>query len=153
MGAAAFGAEAAGYRQLVGWLESWGSVARVGMEGAGSCCAGLARPLAVAGIKVVEVNRPNRQMRWHKGKTDAVDAEAAARAALSGQASAVPKAANGPVDAIRMLRWSAPVEQAVGHRFRLMKSLNIGTVNAITSWAGEKHSPRLISESRIAETC
>ena len=39
--------------------------------------------------------------RW--GKTDTTDAQDAARAALNGQASGLPKSGNGPVEAIRML--------------------------------------------------
>jgi len=67
-------------------------LAKVGVEGTGSYGAGLARHLADAGIEVVEVNRPNRQARRRRGKSDTVDAEAAARAALNGEASVVPKA-------------------------------------------------------------
>ena len=53
---------------------------------------------------MVEVNRPNRQLRRQKGgKTDSVDAEAAARAAASGQATAVPKSGDGPIECLRML--------------------------------------------------
>ena len=39
------------------------------------------------------MNRPNRQMRHRRGKSDTVDAEAAARAALSGDAAtaAIPR--------------------------------------------------------------
>ena len=73
------------------------------MAGTGSYGAGLARRLAAAGTEVVEINRPNRQTRRRRGKTDIVDAEAAARAALSREATAVPKAADGHVEAIRML--------------------------------------------------
>ncbi len=74
------------------------------MEGCGSYGAGLARYLAAAGIEVIEVNRPNRQLRRQRGgKSDPVDAEAAARAAASGQATAVPKSGVGPVECLRML--------------------------------------------------
>ena len=52
----------------------------------------------------MEVNRPNRQLRRLRGgKSDSVDAEGAARAAASGQATAVPKSGDGPVECIRML--------------------------------------------------
>ena len=64
---------------------------------------GLARHLTRAGVEVVEVNCPNRQLRRFRGKTDIVDAENAARAALCGQATAQPKSGDGPVEAIRML--------------------------------------------------
>ena len=100
---ASFAANAAGYGELAAWLATWGPVRRVGVEGTGSYGAGLARHLAAASIEVVEVNRPNRQMRRRAGKSDTVDAEAAARGALAGHATAVPKAHNGPVEAIRML--------------------------------------------------
>ena len=74
------------------------------MEGTGSYGAGLARHLTTAGVEVVEVNRPNRQLRRLRGKTDTVDAEAAARAALNRLATARPKTSDGPVECIRMLR-------------------------------------------------
>ena len=100
---AEFDAAPDGYGELAGWLQSWGAVRRVGVEGTGSYGAGLARHLAAAGVEVVEVNRPNRQTRRRRGKSDTVDAEAAARAALSGEAAAVPKSADGCVEAIRTL--------------------------------------------------
>ena len=103
LGTAEFAADSRGYDQLAGWLESWGAVGRVGVEGTGSYGAGLTRHLAAAGVEVVEVNRPNRQTRRRRGKTDTVDAETAARAALSGDATAVPKSADGCVEAIRTL--------------------------------------------------
>ena len=88
---------------LSDWLQSHGSVVRVGVEGTGSYGAGPPRYLTTIGVKVVEVNRPNRQLRRRWGKTDATDAEGAARAALNGQATGLPKSGNGPVEGIRML--------------------------------------------------
>ena len=96
-------ADTAGYQQLGDWLGSHGRVVRVGIEGTGSYGAGLARYLTEAGVEVTEVNRPNRQLRRRLGKTDATDAQGAARAVLNGQATAVPKSGNGRVEAIRML--------------------------------------------------
>ena len=94
------GANTAGYEQLEDWLHSLGRVIRVGVEGTGSYGAGLARYLSGAGVEVVEVMRPNRQLRRQRvGKTDSVDA----RAAASGQATAVPKSGVGPVERLRML--------------------------------------------------
>jgi hypothetical protein len=43
------------------------------------------------GQRVVEVNRPDRAERRRTGKSDPIDAYAAARAALSGRASSAPK--------------------------------------------------------------
>ena len=85
LGSESFSADGAGYRCMVAWFGSAGRLVRVGVEGTGSYGAGLARFLADAGVEVVEVNRPNRQLRRQKGgKSDSVDAEGAARAAASG---------------------------------------------------------------------
>ena len=81
---ASFSATAKGYRELLTWLGSFGELAKVGVEGTGAYGAGLARHLGNEGVEVVEVNRPNRQARRRRGKSDTVDAEAAARAALNG---------------------------------------------------------------------
>jgi hypothetical protein len=65
--------------------------------------AGLARFLDSHGQTVLEVNRPDRSARRRRGKSDPVDAEAAARAVQAGEASAVPKAGDGAVEMIRVL--------------------------------------------------
>lgn len=103
LGTQSFPATPAGYRGLLGWLRRQGRVVRIGVEGTGSYGAGLARYLAEEGVGVVEVNRPDRQRRRRHGKSDTVDAEAAARAALNGDATATPKA-GGPVESVRVLR-------------------------------------------------
>ena len=70
-----------------------------GWKGQAATGAGLARYLTAADIEVVEVNRPNRQLRRQRGgKSDSVDAEAPARAAASGETAAVPKSGDGPVE-------------------------------------------------------
>jgi transposase len=71
---------------------------RVGVEGTGSYGAGLAAALTERGVELVEVNRPNRVIRRARGKSDPIDAEAAARAALNGVATAVPKARTSVVN-------------------------------------------------------
>ena len=53
---------------------------------------------------MVEVNRTSRQHRRRHGKYDAADAEAAARAVLSGDATGEPKAADGQVEMLRALK-------------------------------------------------
>jgi transposase len=53
---------------------------------------------------VLEVTRPSRRGRRHLGKSDPVDAEAAARAVLSGEATALPKPREGIVESIRVLQ-------------------------------------------------
>ena len=89
-------ADPAGYVALLAGLESFGTVALRGIEGTGSYGAGLTRHLQGAGVTVVEVDRPDRQNRRRRGKSDPVDAVAAARAALSGDASTQAKTRTGP---------------------------------------------------------
>lgn len=57
-----------------------------------------------AGVKVVEVNQPDMATRRRRDKTDTLDAEAAARAVLSGRASGSAKAGDGPVEMLRMFK-------------------------------------------------
>jgi transposase len=104
LGTESFPTTAAGYRRLLGWLGSFGPLHAVGVEGTGSYGSALAGHLAEHDVRVVEVSRPNRQVRRRHGKSDVIDAIAAARAVLSGQASATPKAHNGPVEALRLLK-------------------------------------------------
>jgi transposase len=101
---ASFSATVAGYREMLSWMRSFGELAKVGVEGIGTYGAGLARLLCDEGVEVVEVNRPNRQTRRRRGKSDTVDAEAAARAALNGEATTTPKVQVGIVESIRVLR-------------------------------------------------
>ena len=61
LGVQEFPATAAGYASLLSWLRSFGTLAVAGVEGTGSYGAGLARHLAAAGVRVVEVDRPDRQ--------------------------------------------------------------------------------------------
>lgn len=94
----------AGYQALLLWLQSHGMLERVGMEGTRSYGAGLARHLHLQQVQVVEVDRPDRKARRAHGKSDPLDAYAAARAALSGTATGTPKTRNGAVESIRALR-------------------------------------------------
>jgi transposase len=77
---------------------------RAGVEGTGSYGAALTRYLRRHDITVVEVNRPDRAARRRHGKTDAVDATAAAHAVLSGRANGTAKTGDGPVEMLRMFR-------------------------------------------------
>ncbi len=104
LGNATFPASPSGYTALLDWLRSFGHVDRVGIEGTGSYGAGLARHLREQSVRVVEVNRPNRQARRRHGKSDPADAEAAARSTLARDDLGVPKSQDGTVEAIRILR-------------------------------------------------
>ncbi len=103
VGTESFPADATGYKSLLAWLEEFGQVTKVRVEGTGSYGVGLARFLRRKGIEVVEVNRPNRQARRNQGKSDPLDAVETARATISGRASGAGKTKDGPVEAIRVL--------------------------------------------------
>ena len=103
LGVRSFPTTPAGYHALSSWLGSFGPIERVGVEGTGTYGAGLARHLAVSGITVLEVDRPNRQERRRNGKSDELDAIEAARAVLSGRARGYAKGGDGNVEALRAL--------------------------------------------------
>jgi transposase len=92
-----------GYRQARQFIASHGDLVRVGVEGTNSYGAGLSRFLRRCGDTVVEVLRPKRHVRRTRGKTDPIDAYEAAKAALNGDAQAVPKHADSTVEQIRVL--------------------------------------------------
>ncbi len=95
----------AGHGRLLRWAQAFGDATpRFGVEGTGAYGAGLAGHLRGAGCTVIEINRPNRQTRHARGKSDPIDAEAAALAVLSGEASSVPKSDEDRVGMIRTLR-------------------------------------------------
>jgi transposase len=100
---AQFPATAAGYRALLTWMRGFGRLGAVGVEGTGSYGAALARHLSGKRVKVIEVDRPDRRQRRAKGKSDPLDAYAAADAVLSGRARTVPKAGDGITESIRAL--------------------------------------------------
>jgi transposase len=97
-------ANSAGYAQLLAWASGLGQVQAWGVEGTGSYGAGLARFLAAHGQRVLEVNRPDRAARRRRGKSDPVDADAAARSVQAGEATGIPKAQDGTGEMLRALR-------------------------------------------------
>lgn len=104
LGVREFATDSAGHDEILGWLESFGTIDRIGVEGTGTYGAGLCRFLQRHDLDVVEVTRSDRQERRSHGKSDPVDAVAAARSAQSGRAVARPKTRTGSVEAIRSLR-------------------------------------------------
>ena len=95
----------AGYAELLAWATSLGKVQLFGVEGCGSYGIGLARFLRRHGHHPIEVSRPPRKgERRLSGKSDAIDAEHAARAVLAGEATVIPKLADGQVEALRLLK-------------------------------------------------
>lgn len=104
LGHETFPATGAGYARLLEWLSGFGRLLLVGIEGTGVYGSGLAGHLRNAGVAMVEVDRPDRKARRWQGKSDPVDAEAAARAALAAKATGTPKDRDGAVEALRVLR-------------------------------------------------
>jgi len=89
----------------VNWARGFGPLERAGVEGTGgSFGAGLTRLLRAQGIELFEVIRPKRGEHYRCGKSDSLDAQAAARSVLAGSAIAQPKDADGEVEMICSLR-------------------------------------------------
>lgn len=104
LGSAQFTADAAGYRSLLEWTVTFGVLLIAAIEGTGAYGAGLARYLSSEGVDLVEIDRPNRRIRRLAGKSDPIDAEAAARAGLARARTGTPKDRTGKVEALRNLR-------------------------------------------------
>lgn len=117
-----------GYVELERWSRSHGKILAFGIEGTGSYGAGLCRSLLAQGYNVIEVTRPNRQLRYTQGKTDSLDAEGAARSVLSGQATARPKTQTGSSEMIRHLKIAR--DTAVKSRSQAMVTLKTLIINA-----------------------
>ena len=79
LGTASFATTPVGYRKLLQWLQAFGTISVVGVEGTSSYGAGLTRTLQAAGVSVVEVDRPNRQVCRRQGKSHADLAGASSR--------------------------------------------------------------------------
>ena len=103
LGTLSVGTHNDGYKQLLCWAQTFGLLRRAGVEGRGSYGAALTHVLQGNGVKVIEINRPDRTRRRGRGKSDATDAECAARAVLAGDAASIPKIHNGAAEALRTL--------------------------------------------------
>jgi transposase len=123
-----FPATGAGYTVLLEWARGHGRLRRAGVEGTSSHGTALTRHLRGHHIEVIEVNRPDRAVRRRRGKTDAVDAENAARAVLSGQATAVAKSSDGSVEMIRMFKMAK--DSAVKARTQAINQLRAVLIRA-----------------------
>lgn len=92
---------AEGYARAISLVTTHGTVAAFGIEGTSSYGAGLARAARTAGLDVIEVNQPDRHERRRKGKSDPLDAYAAARAVAFQRATTPPK--DEEIEGIRAL--------------------------------------------------
>jgi transposase len=136
-----------GYRRLLAWARGFGEVQAWGVEGTGSYGAGLARWLRDQGQVVLEVNRPDRSARRRRGKSDPVDAEAAARTVQAGEAAALPKAGTGQVEMIRSLR----VARATAMKART-QAINASKALLVTAPADLREQLRGLSAARLVRT-
>ena len=128
LGTRSFPTTRAGYRAMLAWIGEFGDLARIGVEGTGSYGAGLTRHLAKAGVMILEVDRPDRSDRRRKGKDDDLDAINAARAALHGRRTSIPKSKDGAVEALRVLRVTRA--HAVRERRSALQLLRMSIVSA-----------------------
>jgi len=104
LGTETFATTFAGYAALLDWLRAFGRVDVVAIESTGAYAAGLVRYLREHDIRVLEVNQPHAHTRRRRGKSDPIDAEMAARLALAGKATTIPKQTTGIVESIRLVR-------------------------------------------------
>lgn len=98
-----FGADPDGYGRLIAMLGAPARCAGIGVEGTNSFGAALARRLQAAGFPVYEVLKPKRGVRRKDGRSDPIDAIAAARSVLAGDGTSLPKSSDGWVEALRHL--------------------------------------------------
>jgi transposase len=148
LGAAQFPTTSAGYRALLAWLRGFGELVLVGIEGTGVYGAGLARFLAGEAVAMVEVDRPDRKSRRFAGKSDPIDAQAAALAALSGRQSGTPKTRDGAVEALRVLRVAR--RAAVSHRADVQRRLRALIITAPETLRAQL---RGLALSELLSTC
>ena len=128
LGELTIGADRHGYAALAEWAEQLGRVGVFGIEGTGSYGVGLTSFLRRRGHTIVEVNRGDRRGRRSNGKSDTLDAEAAARAVLAGEARATPKSADGACEMIRQVKIAR--DTAVKARTQALITLKCIIVNA-----------------------
>jgi transposase len=137
-----------GYERLLCWAEGFGPVRCAGIEGTSSYGAGLARHLKAAGISVMEVERPKRRHLRRKGKSDPIDAEAAARTVLAGEAVGEPKSGDGKVEMVRVLRSAR--QSAVKARSQAANQLQALLVTAPEDL---RHRLRQLPTKELVATC
>lgn len=125
---AAFPTTADGYVELLAWACSFGVPRRAGVECTGSYGAALSRHLQAAGVAVIDVNQTDKADRRKRGKTDTLDAQAAARAVISGRAATIAKTGDGVVEAIRVIRTAR--NSAVNAQVKAVNQLKAVLVGA-----------------------
>jgi len=148
LGHAVFPTTNAGYIALLAWLRSFGLVVLVGVEGTGAYGSGLTSYLTGQGVVVVEIDRPSRKTRRSAGKSDPIDAEAAARAAVGRVRTGTPKTRDGQVEALRNLRIAR--NSAVSQRAGCMRKIK---ALIVTAPQGVRERLRKLTNARLIQTC
>ena len=105
-------ATTSGYEELQQWCRSLGEIRAFGIEGTSSYGAGVARFMTGRGHTVIEVNRPDRSVRYRKGKSDPADAEMTSRGVLAVAAG------TGDVLMARLREGRANTARGAGHFLR-----------------------------------
>ena len=104
LGCQCFATTRQGYRQMLAWMRSFGTLQRIGVEATGTYGAGLLRYMQQAGIEVLEVTTPDKHDRRKRGKNDDLDAQNAAHAAFAGRRTLTPKSRDGMIKSLRVLK-------------------------------------------------
>ena len=147
LGTRAFPTTTDGYDELLAWLQGFGQVLLVGVEGTGVYGAGLVEQLQQH-VTLIEVDRPDRKSRRFAGKSDPLDAVAAARAALGQVQTGTPTQRGGPIDALRALRVAR--RSAVQHRATVMRQLK---ALLVTAPAALREQLRDLPDAALVRTC
>ncbi len=120
---------AAGYRELERWASGLAADGRqlvFGIEGTGSYGAGLCEHLQRTGCSVVEVERPRRRDR-RTGKSDRIDALAAAKKVLADEGLSTPRAGGARAALAALL---VAYRSCASERTRLLNQLQALRVTA-----------------------
>jgi transposase len=146
LGTRQFPANTPGYIALLDWMRTFGQLGRVGIEGTGAYGAGLARLLHHEQVDMVEVDRPDRKTRRFHGKSDPIDAIAAATTALAGHRAGTPKHRDGRIEALRVLRVArrSAVDQRADSQ-RQIKALIVTAPDPLRERLRGLKAPQLIA--------
>lgn len=141
-----FTADQRGYTALLRRLQEIEGLATVGVEGTNSYGAELTRVLLAAGLTVLEVLRPTRQVRRMDGKSDPVDAIAAARQVLTGDGTSTPKDTDSPVEALRyLLTARRNLVRAASRILTVIRSLLVTAPESVRAPLRDLNDPALIT--------
>lgn len=137
-----------GYAELIAWLESFGEISVLGIEGSGGYGAGLCAYAQDQGLPVIEVSWPDKAERRRRGKNDQMDAYHAAFSVLSGRAHNPAKNRQGEVEGLRALKVA--YEGALKARGAAKNSLHALVVAAPDHM---REKLRTLSTKELVSTC